>query len=169
MQRQDKVASRRIFLRAIVVGGAGAIITACSSPPAAPTSAPPPTAAPPAAPPPTAALPTAAAASPATATAAPAPTTAPAPTVAPTPVPTLAAPAAGTKVQLSWLTPHGPGCDTKGPYREIATGFTKLHSNVEVATIQCGTGQQNFDEVLLAQIAAGTPPDTSVIWSSPVS
>ena len=168
MDQLDRVVIRRDFLRAAVIAGAGVVIAACSSAPAAPTTAPAPTAAPPAAPPTTA--PTAApAATQPPPTSAPAPTTAAAPTIAPTPKPTLVPAATGPKVQLTWLTPHEPGCDTTGPYRKIATGFTQLNPTVEVATIQCGTGQQNFDEVLLAQIAAGTPPDTSVIWSSPVS
>jgi ABC-type glycerol-3-phosphate transport system substrate-binding protein len=34
--------------------------------------------------------------------------------------------------------------------------------------VQCGTGQQDFQTVLLARIAAGDPPDATVYWDTPV-
>ncbi len=159
MTFHDRVASRRAFLRTAILGGASVVLAGCNAapvvPPAAPTTAPPPTAA--------AAAPTA--------TPAPASTTAPTapPTVAATaaPSPTLAAPASATKVQLTFWTPHGPS-DCK-PWEQIAQNYGQLHPNVEIAKVQCGTGDQAFNEVLLAQIAAGSAPDVSIIWDSPVS
>jgi multiple sugar transport system substrate-binding protein len=35
--------------------------------------------------------------------------------------------------------------------------------------VTCGTGKQDFNEVLLARIAAGNPPDVVILWGSPVA
>src|SRR5262245_1123546 len=101
---------RRSFLGTLLLGGAGAILAACSSAPAAPTAAP--TTAPAAAP---AAAPTTApaAAAPTTAAAAPtaAPTTAPAaaatakPAAAATSAPAAAPATGGAKVQIEFYSP----------------------------------------------------------------
>ncbi len=51
----------------------------------------------------------------------------------------------------------------------IAQDFKKLNPGIDVQKTQCGTGQENFNEVLLARVAAGNPPDATILWSSPVS
>ena len=33
----------------------------------------------------------------------------------------------------------------------------------------CGTGQQDFNRWLLGRIAAGNPPDATIIWTNPAS
>lgn len=54
-------------------------------------------------------------------------------------------------------------------FNAIAKAFTEQNPGIEIADAQCGAGDQNFLEVLLARIAAGNPPDTTIIWDSPVS
>ena len=44
---------------------------------------------------------------------------------------------------------------------------SSTHPNIAIAETQCGTGDQEFNEVLLARIAAGNPPDAAVLWTSP--
>jgi multiple sugar transport system substrate-binding protein len=54
-------------------------------------------------------------------------------------------------------------------FNQISKDFTAKNPDITVADAQCGAGDQNFLEVLLARIAAGNPPDTTIIWDSPVS
>jgi ABC-type glycerol-3-phosphate transport system substrate-binding protein len=54
-------------------------------------------------------------------------------------------------------------------FNTIAKSFSEKNPNIKIADAQCGAGDQNFLEVLLARIAAGNPPDTTIIWDSPVS
>jgi multiple sugar transport system substrate-binding protein len=79
-----------------------------------------------------------------------------------------AAEATGEKVSLTFWTPgsEGPFCESFG---KIAEAYEKLHTNVDIAEIQCGTGEQSFKEVLLARIAAGNPPDATILWDSPIA
>lgn len=82
---------------------------------------------------------------------------------------TQSAPAsAGDKISLSFWTPGGSKmyCDGFGA---IAKNYTALNPTIEIEATQCGTGEQNFNEVLLARVAAGNPPDTSIIWTSPAA
>ena len=51
----------------------------------------------------------------------------------------------------------------------IARDFEQHHPNIAIAETQCGTGEQEFNEVLLARIAAGNPPDATVLWTSPAA
>ena len=51
----------------------------------------------------------------------------------------------------------------------IAREFERHHPNIALAETQCGAGEQEFNEVLLARIAAGNPPDAAVLWTSPAA
>src|SRR5437899_1484962 len=84
------------------------------------------------------------------------------------PLSALASPVEGQPITLTFWIPGGGGpfCaifDTAG------RNFTKLHPNIRLAKALCGTGQQDFITVLLARIAAGNPPNASIIWDTPVS
>lgn len=54
-------------------------------------------------------------------------------------------------------------------FNTISKNFTEKNPGINIADVQCGAGDQNFIEVLLARIAAGNPPDTTIVWDSPVS
>jgi len=54
-------------------------------------------------------------------------------------------------------------------FNAISKAFAEEYPGLTVADAQCGAGDQNFLEVLLARVAAGNPPDTTIIWDSPVS
>jgi multiple sugar transport system substrate-binding protein len=139
---------RRTFLRLSSVSGGAALLAACGgtpAPQAGPTAAP-------------------AAAAPTAAPAAEAPTAAPA---AEAPTAAQAAPA-GDKTTLTFWTPGGSQTYCKG-FATISEDYEKLHPNIDIAEVQCGTGDQNFKEVLLARIAAGNPPDSTIIWDSPIA
>lgn len=146
---------RRTFLRLTGAGGGAALLAACGG------SAPPQEAATAA---PAAAAPTAAPAA-AAATAAPA-----APTAAPAAEAPTAAPAAvaGDKTVVTFWTPGGSPVFCNG-FATIGEAYEKLHPEVDIAEVQCGTGQQAFKEVLLARIAAGNPPDATISWDSPIA
>lgn len=97
------------------------------------------------------------------------PTTAPpaqAPAATSAPAATTA-PAAG-KTTLSFWTPGGSDVFCKG-FNTIAANYAKITPNVVIGQAQCYSGNQNFREVLLANIAAGTPPDATILWDAPVS
>jgi multiple sugar transport system substrate-binding protein len=137
---------RRAFLRLTGIGGGAALLAACggSTPQEAPTAAP--------------------AAAEATAAPAAAATAAPAAAEA-----TAAPAAAGTdKIVLNFWTPGGSATFCQG-FATISDAYEKLHPNIDIAEVQCGTGSQSFKEVLLARIAAGNPPDATIIWDSPIA
>jgi len=46
--------------------------------------------------------------------------------------------------------------------------YEEATPGVHFEQVQCGTGQQNFQEVLLTRIAAGNPPDSTIVWNTPV-
>ncbi len=131
--------NRRQLLKWAGIAGSGAVLAACA-PPAAPAVAP-----------------------------------ATAPTVAPKPgEPTATAQAqdsvgaATDPNAIVFWTPGGSAAYCKN-FNEISKAFTVKNPNLKVADAQCGAGDQNFLEVLLARVAAGNPPDTTIIWDSPVS
>jgi multiple sugar transport system substrate-binding protein len=70
------------------------------------------------------------------------------------------------------LTVWSPGgsvqfCDL---HSQMIADFAATTSNVDPQEIQCGTGSQNdFIQTLLAAIAAGNPPDSTILWDTPVS
>jgi ABC-type glycerol-3-phosphate transport system substrate-binding protein len=137
---------RRTFLRLAGAGGGAALLAACGA------STPQPAAAPTAAP---AAAPTAASAA---ATAAPAA----AATAAP-------AAATGEQIAVSFWTPGGSALFCEG-FGTIAQNYEKLHPNIDIGEVQCGVGDQDdYNEILLARIAAGDPPDSTILWTSPIA
>ena len=74
----------------------------------------------------------------------------------------------GQKVIVTFWTPGGGGDFCTG-LDAIARDFEQHHPSIAIAETQCGTGEQEFNEVLLARIAAGTPPDATVLWTSPAA
>lgn len=86
-------------------------------------------------------------------------------TLAGTAVP-LATGAAG--ITLSYWTPGGSAvwCSC---FDTIAQNYHQIEPDVSISAAQCYSGDQSFNEILLANIAAGTPPDATIIWSSPVA
>ena len=134
-----KMVGRREFLRLTGMSSGALLLAACGAAPAAPA---------------------------AEATQAPA---AAAPEAAATEAPAAAAPAAsGDKTQISFWTPGGSQsfCQNFGV---IAAEYEKRNPNVDIGDAQCGTGDQDFKQVLLARIAAGNPPDATVVWDSPIA
>lgn len=79
-----------------------------------------------------------------------------------------AAPTADKKITLTFWTPGGSEPYCKG-FNTIAGNYEERNPNVEIAEVQCGTGEQDFKEVLLARIAAGNPPDATILWDSPIA
>jgi ABC-type glycerol-3-phosphate transport system substrate-binding protein len=71
-------------------------------------------------------------------------------------------------VELEFWTPGGipEFCQN---FDAIAAVFEELHPNIDVLETMCGTGEENFNEVLLARIAAGSPPDVTIMWTSPAA
>ncbi|WP_165423106.1 ABC transporter substrate-binding protein [Ktedonosporobacter rubrisoli] len=54
-------------------------------------------------------------------------------------------------------------------HNTIEKDYQKLHPNIQMPPVLCGTGKQDYTEVLLAHIAAGNAPDATLYWDSPVS
>lgn len=71
-------------------------------------------------------------------------------------------------VKLEFWTPGGsaPYC---GALDDAGKAFGLDHANIKLAPVTCGTGKQDFNEALLARIAAGNPPDVVILWGSPVA
>ena len=69
---------------------------------------------------------------------------------------------------VAFWTPGGsaPYCAN---FNEVSKSFMAKNPAIKVAETQCGVGEQNFIEVFLARVAAGNPPDTSIIWDAPAS
>ena len=87
-------------------------------------------------------------------------TTAAAATTAPT--------AAAGPVTISFWTPGGSDTFCKG-FDTIGANFTKVEPSITV-TKECNAGGvEDYDTVLQAAIAAGNPPDSTIIWTSPVA
>lgn len=143
--------NRRDFLRLTGVGGGAVLLAACGASPAAPVTE----------------APTTAGAAPTTAAAVPTAAEAAAPTAAEA-APTTAPAASGSKLSLSFWTPGGSPQYCEG-FGTIAQNYEKLHANIDIGDAQCGVGEQNFNEVLLARIAAGNPPDMTILWTSPAA
>ncbi len=74
----------------------------------------------------------------------------------------------GDTVSLSFWTPGGSQVYCQG-FGTIAANYKELNPNITIEEAQCGTGEQNFNEVLLARVAAGNPPDATIIWTSPAA
>ena len=98
-----------------------------------------------------------------------APTAAPQPTAAQGPAPTAAAAATGERIPVSFWTPGGSDVFCQG-FGTIAQNYEQLHPNIDIGEVQCGTGNQDdYNQVLLARIAAGDPPDSTILWTSPIA
>lgn len=134
--------NRRRFLGLTSLAGTGALLVACAPAPAAAPAAP--------------------------AAPAEAPTEAPA-EVAAEPTPEINRIGEGyDESAVNFWTPGGSAAYCAN-FNTISAGFMAKNPEIKVADAQCGAGEQNFTEVLLARIAAGNPPDTTIIWESPVS
>src|SRR5262249_10286149 len=72
------------------------------------------------------------------------------------------------KVTVTFWTPGGGGDFCLG-LDAIARDFEQHHPSIAIAETQCGTGDQEFNEVLLARIATGNPPDAVILWTSPAA
>ena len=85
-----------------------------------------------------------------------------------TPLSALASHAHDQTVTLTFWTPGGSAryCNE---FSVIEHNYERLHPNIHMTKVQCGTGQQDFLTVLLARIAAGNPPDATIYWGTPVS
>lgn len=108
-----------------------------------------------------------------------APAAAPAATTAPAADQAAAEPTADSMAQdtigavsdpnaVVFWTPGGSAAYCQN-FNQISKDFMAKNPSIKMADVQCGAGDQNFTEVLLARIAAGNPPDTTIIWDSPVS
>ena len=155
--------TRRALLRTSLVGLAGAILTACG-PAVSPTATPAP------AKPTEAPKPAAEPTKPAAATAqTPATPAQPTPTPVPAPQPAAAAPAKATgPAKLSVYTPYTPSLEKE--MLGVFAGYHKVNPNVDFdAPIWGGDAGQSYMEGLLARVAAGSPPDATILWHTPVS
>lgn len=76
--------------------------------------------------------------------------------------------ATGEQTSISFWTPGGSQIFCDG-FDTIAANYEAEHPEIDVEDVQCGTGEQSFNEVLLARIAAGNPPDATIMWSSPAA
>ncbi len=152
-----RLLNRRRFLRMAGVGGSAALLAACG---AQPTAAPP---AEKAAEPAVKATEAPAAPEPVTATEVPAATEAPAAPAEPRRISETNDPDA-----VTFWTPGGSAVYCAN-FDKISTDFTAKNPGIKIGGVQCGAGDQNFLEIFLARVAAGNPPDVSIIWDSPVS
>ncbi len=77
--------------------------------------------------------------------------------------------AAQDAVTLTIWTPGGSPTFC-GVQDEIATNYEATNPAVQIDEIQCGTGgADDFIQVLLGSIAAGNPPDATLLWQTPVA
>jgi len=79
-----------------------------------------------------------------------------------------APPEVGESVTVSFWTPGGGG-DFCAQLDAIAQDFQQQFPTIQIAPTQCGTGEQDFTEVLLARIAADHAPDATILWTSPAA
>jgi ABC-type glycerol-3-phosphate transport system substrate-binding protein len=73
------------------------------------------------------------------------------------------------KVTLNFWTPGGspPYCEV---HNEIATDFSTKNPSIQINEVQCGTSStEDFIQILLGSVAAGNPPDATILWDTPVS
>lgn len=71
-------------------------------------------------------------------------------------------------VNLQFWTPGGSTTFCDG-FTEIGTAYETVAGNVHIESVTCGVGDQSFDEMFLASIASGNPPDATIVWSSPIA
>lgn len=68
---------------------------------------------------------------------------------------------AGLATTLTFWTPGGSQAWCPDAITKSMEAFTKANPSITFNEVQCGTGEQNFQEALLARIAAGNPPDAA--------
>lgn len=71
-------------------------------------------------------------------------------------------------VQLEFWTPGG-STTYCGALDDAGKAFMQDNAGIKIVPVTCGSGNQDFNEVLLARIAAGNPPDVVILWGSPVA
>jgi multiple sugar transport system substrate-binding protein len=69
-------------------------------------------------------------------------------------------------VEIDFWTPGGSGPFCAG-FDTIAQNYIAANPGISFKPVTCGAGEQNFNEVLLARIAAGNPPDATILWTAP--
>lgn len=134
--------TRRRFIKLAGAGASAAFLAACA--PSVTPTAEAPTAAP------TAAAPAATAVPPTATTAAPAATT-----------------ASSGQTSIQFWTPGGSDAFCKG-FDTIGADFSKVETGIAVSKECNAGGTDNYDTVLQAAIAAGNPPDATILWTPPV-
>jgi ABC-type glycerol-3-phosphate transport system substrate-binding protein len=72
------------------------------------------------------------------------------------------------KVDLTFWTPGGSDQYCAG-FTTIAENYMAQNPDIIMNETQCNPTGENYTEVLLANIAAGDPPDATIVWSSPVT
>ncbi|HZG65778.1 MAG TPA: twin-arginine translocation signal domain-containing protein, partial [Herpetosiphonaceae bacterium] len=86
------------------------------------------------------------------------PTAAPVATTAGEAATSAPAAASGATTKLTFWTPGGSQVFCPAMWTNIMNTYSKANPQISFEEIQCGTGDQAFEEVLLARIAAGNPP-----------
>lgn len=72
------------------------------------------------------------------------------------------------QVALTFWTPGGSDQYCAG-FTTIAENYMAENPDIIMNETQCNPTGENYTEVLLANIAAGNPPDATIVWSSPVT
>lgn len=76
--------------------------------------------------------------------------------------------AAAGQVTISFWTPGGSDVFCQG-FDTIGANFTQVEPGI-VVTKECSAGgTEDYNTILQAAIAAGNPPDSTIIWTSPVA
>lgn len=90
-------------------------------------------------------------------------------TAAPTAGAGATAATGGARVPISFWTPGGSDVFCGG-FNTIGKNFMAANPDIEVGEVRCGTTESDsYNQVLLADIASGTPPDSTILWTSPVT
>jgi hypothetical protein len=74
----------------------------------------------------------------------------------------------GERGTVSFWTPGGGG-EFCTQLDAIAKDFHHYSPSIYIGPTQCGTGEQEFTEVLLARIAADNAPDAAILWTTPAA
>jgi multiple sugar transport system substrate-binding protein len=77
-------------------------------------------------------------------------------------------PEVGERGTVSFWTPGGGG-EFCTQLDAIAKDFHHYSPSIYIGPTQCGTGEQEFTEVLLARIAADNAPDAAILWTTPAA
>lgn len=71
-------------------------------------------------------------------------------------------------VTLSFWTPGGSPAFCQ-MHNDVAAAYASENPGIAFNDVQCGVGSgEEYQQVFLASVAAGNPPDATVLWSSPV-